>query len=141
MAATAFALYNKAKKYIGDGTIQLATTALKMALHTSASNAGTATLSTKASVNNECSGGGYAAKALSGMLWTAGASAGQLKFDSTAVVFTAVGSSLVNWSYAVIYVSAGKVLCWSKLTTAQQTLTAGNTLTVTPNASGIFTMT
>ncbi len=36
MAATAWALWNKAKKKIGNGTIQLGTNVLKVQLHTSA---------------------------------------------------------------------------------------------------------
>ena len=47
MAATAWQLYNSAKKYIGQGgsTITLGTGVFKMALFTSASNASTFTLS------------------------------------------------------------------------------------------------
>ena len=48
MAATAWTLYNKAKKKIGNGTIQLGVQNFKVQLHTSASNASTATLSTAA---------------------------------------------------------------------------------------------
>ena len=53
MSATAWLIYNEAKKYIGNGTIQLGTTALKMKLTNSASNASTFTLSTFASISGE----------------------------------------------------------------------------------------
>lgn len=57
MAATAFTLFNKAKKKLANGTIQLGVNTLKMQLHTSASNCSTATLSTAASVTGECAAG------------------------------------------------------------------------------------
>lgn len=143
MAASAWTLYNRAKKYIGNGTIQLGTSALKMKLTTSASNASTFTLSTFASITGEISArGGYAAggRALGGLAWTTGASAKQMKFDSTDLIFTASGSALNNCKFAVLGMSGSKVLCWSKLSTAQFTVTNGNTLTVQINVGGIFTM-
>lgn len=143
MAATAWVLYNEAKKYLGNGTIVLGTSAFKLKLTTSASNAETLTLSTFASVSNEISArGGYVAngKALATMAWTVGASAKQYKFDADDVVFTASGSSLINVKYAVIGLSGGKALCWSKLSTSQFTITSPNTLTIQMAATGIFTM-
>lgn len=143
MAATAWSLYNLSKKYIGNGTLVLGTTAFKLKLTKSASNASTFTLSTFASVNNEISArGGYVAngKALASMIWTVGASAKSYKFSSADVVFTASGSSLINVKFAVIGFSGGKALCWSRLSTAQFTITSPNTLTIQMNASGIFTM-
>jgi hypothetical protein len=144
MAASAFLFYNKAKKYIGNGTIVLGTTALKMKLTTSASNASTFTLSTFASVNNEIgTSGGYVANglALASMIWTTGASAKQMKFNAANLVWTATGGPLTNVKFGVIGVSGGKALCWSKLSTSQFTVTTGNTLTIQFNASGIFTLT
>lgn len=143
MAATAWLLYNTAKKYIGNGTIVLGTTAMKLKLTTSASNASTFTLSTFAAITGEISArGGYVAggRALASPIWTAGASAKQYKFNTNDLVFTASGSSLINVKFAVIGVSAGKALCWSRLSTAQFTITSPNTLTIQMNALGIFTM-
>jgi hypothetical protein len=143
MAASAWQIYNKSKKYIGNGTIVLGTTALKMKLTTSASNASTFTLSTFASITNEISArGGYVAggRALGGLAWTVGASAKSYKFDSTDLVFTASGSALNNVKFAVIGTSGAKCLCWSKLSTAQFTVTNGNTLTVQMNSLGVFTL-
>lgn len=144
MSASAFQFYSKAKKYIGNGTIQLGTTALKMKLTTSASNASTFTLSTFASITGEIgTSGGYTAggKALATMAWTVGASAKQYKFDADDLIWTATGGPLTNVKYGVIGVSGGKALCWSKLSTSQFTVTTGNTLTVQFNAAGIFTLT
>jgi len=143
MAASAFLIYNEAKKYIGNGTIVLGTSAFKLKLTNSASNASTFTLSTFASVTGEISArGGYVAngKALATMAWTVGASAKSYKFDADDLVFTASGSSLINVKFAVIGLSGGKALAWSKLSTAQFTITSPNTLTIQFNALGIFTM-
>lgn len=143
MAATAWLLYNEAKKYVGNGTIVLGTAAFKLKLTTSASNASTFTLSTFASITNEISAlGGYVAngKALANMAWTVGASAKQFKFDADDVVYTASGGNLNNVKYAVIGLSGGKALCWSRLSTSQFTITSPNTLTIQMAAGGIFTM-
>lgn len=144
MAASAFLFYNEAKKYIGNGTIQLGTSALKLKLTTSASNASTFTLSTFASVSNEIgTSGGYVAngKALATMAWTIGASAKQYKFDADDLIWTATGGPLTNVKFGVVGISGGKALCWSKLSTAQFTVTIGNTLTIQFNSAGLFTLT
>lgn len=147
MSATAWSIYNKAKKKMGNGTIRLGVDNFKMQLHTSASNASTFTLSLASSLTNEVgSGNGYTTggKALTTVIWTVGASAKQYKFSSANPVWTATGGNIANIKFAVIRnsVSAtgGHVLCWSRLTTAQFTLSQTNTLTVQMNASGIFTL-
>jgi hypothetical protein len=148
MAASAWQLYNDGKRYIGNGTIQLGVNNFKMALFTSASNTSTFTLSTFASLTNEISAtGGYVSggKALvpaTGQ-WTVGASAKQMKFTYSTVglTFTASGASLNNIKYAVIYNSAGKLLCFCQLSSAQFTVSSPNTLTVLPAATGVFTLT
>jgi hypothetical protein len=144
MAATAFKLYNEAKKYIGSADLDLDLATFKMKLCTSASNAETLTLSTFASVTGEVTpAGGYVAngKALTGVTWAQGASAQQYRFDADNIVYTASGAEISNIKYAVIGISGGKVLCWSKLTATQFNLAAGNTLTVAyANPDGIFTL-
>lgn len=144
MPATAWNLYNEAKKYIGNGTIQLGVSSFKMKLTNSGSNASTRTLSTFASITGEISAtGGYVAggRALAGVVWTVVASAQQYKFDSDDLVFTASAAALNNIKFAVIGISGSRVLCWSRLSTSQFTVTTGNTLTVQMNASGIFVLT
>jgi len=143
MAATAWSIYNLAKKKIGNGTIQLGVNTLKMQLHTSASNASTFTLSTAASVTGEvASGSGYTTggATLASVVWTVGASAKQYKLDCADPVWTATGGNIADIKFAVIKNSAGQAICWSRLTTAQFTLTSANTLTVQINASGLFTL-
>lgn len=154
MAATAWQLYNSAKKYIGNGTITLGAGSFKMALTQSTSNASTFTLSTFGSVTNQASGGGYVSGGKELVpatgYWTTGASAKQMKFTYSTVglTFTASGSSLANVKYAVItfgasaaVASARKLLCFCQLSSSQFTVTSPNTLTVLPAASGVFTLT
>lgn len=152
MAASAWQLYNKAKKKIGNGTITLGAGVFKMVLATSASNASTFTLSTYASLTNEIAAtGGYTTGGKDLVppagYWTVGASAKQYKFTySTAgLTFTASGASLTNVKYAVIRNStgagAGQMLCWCQLSSSQFTVTSPNTLTILPAATGVFTLT
>ena len=152
MAATAWQLYNSAKKYIGNGTITLGAGVFKMVLAETASNASTFTLSTYASVTNEIgAAGGYVTGGRdlvpATAQWTVGASAKQQKFTMSAVglAFTASGANLVNVRYAILRNStgaaAGKLLCFCQLSSSQFTVTSPNTLTVLPAATGIFTLT
>ena len=144
MSSTAWTIYNLAKKKLASGTIQLGVDVFKMQLHTSASNASTFTLSTAASVTGEVSNGfGYVTggKSLTSVTWTTGASAKQYRFDSADLVWTATGGNIANIKFAVVKNSAGQAFMWSKLTTAQFTLTTNNTLTLQVNASGYFQLT
>ena len=152
MAATAWQLYNSAKKYIGNGTITLGAGVFKMVLATSASNASTFTLTAYSQVTNEISAtGGYTTGGKNLVpataYWTVGASAKQMKFTMSTVglAFTASGASLTNIKYAILRNStgatAGKLLCFCQLSSSQFTVTSPNTLTVLPAATGIFTLT
>ena len=152
MAASAWQLYNSAKKYIGNGTITLGAGVFKMVLARSASNTSTFTLSTYASVTNEISAtGGYVTGGKNLVpatgQWTVGASAKQYKFTMSTVglAFTASGASLTDIKYAILRNStgatAGKLLCFCQLSSSQFTVTSPNTLTVLPAATGIFTLT
>ena len=152
MAATAWQLYNSAKRYIGNGTITLGAGVFKMFLTRSASNTSTFTLSTYASVTQEISAtGGYVTGGKNLVpatgQWTTGASAKQMKFTYSTIglTFTASGASLTNIRYAVIRNStgatAGKLLCFCQLSSTQFTVTSPNTLTILPAATGVFTLT
>jgi len=152
MAATAWQLYNSAKKYIGNGTITLGAGVFKMLLARSASNASTFTLTAYSQITNEISAtGGYVTGGRNLVpataYWTVGASAKQMKFTMSTVglAFTASGASLTNIKYAVIRNStgatAGRLLCFCQLSSSQFTVTSPNTLTVLPAATGIFTLT
>jgi hypothetical protein len=152
MAATAWQLYNKAKQYIGNGTITLGAGVFKMVLATSASNASTFTLTAYSQITNEIAAtGGYVTGGKNLVpataYWTVGASAKQMKFTMSTVglAFTASGASLTNIKYAILRNStgatAGRLLCFCQLSSSQFTVTSPNTLTVLPAATGIFTLT
>jgi hypothetical protein len=146
MAAGAWTFYNEFKKYLGDGSIDLDANTWRMSLFTSASNAATATLSVISEVTNEVTeANGYSSsgKALTGVTWATGASASEMRFDSTAVIWTATGGTIPNAKIAVLWkegASAGarKLMAYSLLSTSQFTIGTGNTLTVTPSANGYW---
>ncbi len=146
MAAGAWTFYNEAKKYIGNGTLKL-DTAKRITLHTSASNANTATLSIYSELTNEVSSGnGYSSsgKSLASITWTVGASAGQYAWDCADIVWTGTGGSIANIKYAVISNTSGgasgKLAVRSALTSSQFTLSSGNTLTLQIASAGIATL-
>jgi hypothetical protein len=155
MAASAWQLYNEAKKYIGNGTITLGAGVFKMVLATAASNASTFTLSAYSEITNEIAGSAGTNGYIQGgrnlvpatAQWTVGASAKQMKFtmSSVGLAFTASGASLVDIKYAILRNStgatAGRLLCWCQLSSANFTVSSPNTLTVLPAATGIFTLT
>lgn len=142
MAASAWTFYNAAKKHLMDGAIDLDSHSFRMSLYTSASNAGSLLLSTRASITNEVTEGfGYSSsgKPLAGVTWGVGASASEFRFDATATQWAAAGGNIPNVKYAVIWdVTGDKLVCQSQLSTSQFTITSGNTLTITPSANGIF---
>jgi len=151
MAASAWQLYNSAKKHIGNGTITLGAGVFKMVLASASSNASTFTLSVYASLTNEIAAtGGYVTGGKNLVpataQWTTGASAKQLKFTQTTagLTFTASGASLTDIKFAILRNStgstAGKLLCFCQLSSANFTVTSPNTLTVIPAATGIFTL-
>lgn len=143
MAASAWRVYNEAKKYLLTGDIDLNTSVVRVKLlaGTKAAAVSDYTRSTFASLTHLTTNLSGAVQSLGGLVVTAGASAKEIKFDSTAMVFKATGGNVTSIQYAVIGVSGGKALAWCKLSTAAFSLTDGNTLTITPNASGIFTLT
>jgi len=145
MAAAAWRLYAKAKEYIGDGTITLGTGGFKMALFRGSSNASTLTLSTLASVTVQASGGAYTSGgkylAPSAGTWSLSGSTVTFDYTTLGITFTASGSDISAVQYAVIHNSAGKLLCWSKLSSSAFDVADPNTLTVLPAATGVFTLT
>ena len=152
MAVAAWVIYDQAQKYMVNGTIDLPTTAVNVHLFTTASNAALDTLSTLSQITNElASSNGYT---LSGLAltdtWTAGASAGEFRYDATAVIWTASGGNLGGATLTRVAVlvpttgtsakdTANKLLAYSILSTGGFAVADGNTLTLTPNVTnGIF---
>jgi len=154
MAAGAWKVFNRAKKFVGNGTLSLSATTFRMCLATSASNLKTSAsarpLINRTSLTGQVTstlGCPVLGKAMGGEVWTTGASARQIKFDTSDLIFTATTSAIANIKYAVIFLtgaSAGaqKLLCYSTLTTSQITsLAIGNTLTVQMASGGVLTLT
>lgn len=149
MAAGKFKLYDLAKKALADGTFDLDANTFKMALFASTSNCNTLSGSNKlADLTNELTtANGYTSggATLASVTWTN--SGGTETFTCAAPVWTASGGSIVA-RFAVIYASGtlnsivNPILAVMLLdvTPADVTTTTGNTLTITPNASGVFTL-
>jgi hypothetical protein len=146
MAASAWRVYNEAKKYLlgADLDINAALMRIKLVKGGGASTVSNYTVSTFASAG---SGNAVAniktphPKSLTGITLSTGVSAKETKFDATNAVFSASGGTMASIQYAVIGISGGKALCWCKLSTAAFDVTTGNTLTVQFNALGILTLT
>lgn len=148
MAAQAWKFYNRFKKYMGDATVDLNGTTFDMHLFVSASDFATATQSTLGELSGEvASGNGYtrSGKAMT-VTWTTGASASEMRFDMTALVWTGTGGNIANIKAAVIVARTGgsgkatanKLVAYASLSSGQFTVTTGNTLTLSTPANGIF---
>ena len=143
MAAATFTLFDSFTEYMGDGTIDLDTHTFNMTLHTSTYTPSAsadllyADLSDELSTANGYTSGG---QAMTSVTW--GQTGGVATFDSDPVQWTASGAGMTA-RYAVIRSTngSGPLVGWILLESAPAdvTATAGNTFTVTPNASGWFT--
>lgn len=143
MAADAWSIYNSFPERMGDGGHDLDVDAFYVQLLLSTSNCLTLTLDTEAELTNELAAGdGYVAggQALDNITWVE--AAGTVTFDCDPEVFTAAGG---DWTfrYQVVYnQTAGLLVAVTTIdnTPADVTLTDGNTYTMTPHASGLFTV-
>ena len=137
MAAAAWKVFNESKQKLLNGGLDLDTAAVRMALYKSTSNVSTFTLSAASEVTNgvttNLSGSGVRTLTCSVI---AGANVSTFKFTFANTVFTASGGDVTSIMYALIYVSGGAAICWSKLSTAIFTCSSGNTLTIAANATG-----
>lgn len=146
MAAQAFKLYNRAIRKLGAGAIILPG-AVRVILVGSAGNFATKTLSLLGSITDqvtEAFGYSSSGKPLATEVWTAGVSAGQIKFDAADPIWTATGGAINSIKACALFMSgaaAGSchMLAYASLTSAAFNLASGNTLTLQFNASGIFT--
>jgi hypothetical protein len=141
MAAGAWTFTNGGRTSLLDGTFDLNTDTFLMALFLSTSNIGAASTTYAGVTNEHANANGYTTGGVSmGALTLAGTTTVTVD-DPADVVWTASGGSITA-RFAVIYESAGNVLCYALLdsTPADVTATTGNTLTVALHASGIFTL-
>ena len=144
MAAGAWTVFNIAKLKLANGTFDLDTQTFKMALTTdaqalAATFAGSSTDCRYADLTNEvANGGGYTTggKTLTAT-WTR--ATGTITFDCDDQAWT---SSTITAKYAVIYAdnTNDDLLCFCELDTGGSVSTVSGTLTVTINASGVFTL-
>lgn len=145
MTANAWIFYDTFKERVGDGGHDLDNDAYYLALFLSASNCATLTHDALADLDNQhANANGYVTggQALDNVTWVE--AAGTVTFDCDAEVFTASGGSIVcrfgviyNWTHA-----SDLLVAFSLLDNAPADVTATdtNTLTITPHASGIFTL-
>lgn len=146
-AAGKWKLYEQAKLKIANGIIDLDTHAFKINLYLSTSNANDLTLTNayKADLTNQVATNfGYTQDTKAVTITTA-QSGGTVTVDETTnPVWSASGGSIVA-RFAVIYDDTNvnkDALCVCLLDTAPADVTAttGNTLTLTQNVAGIFTL-
>lgn len=142
MAAATFTLYDSFVELVADGSIDLDTDTFKLSLHTSTYTPSVSHSTTADLTNEVTQANGYLTGGATLTTVTWGQTSGTATFDSDPVQWTASGGSITA-RYAVLYSSTGTELIGYVLldsAPADVTATDGNTFTVTPNASGWFTI-
>lgn len=143
-----FTLYNNAKLWLGDGTLDLNSNTIKCAAYLSTSNAATLTHANLAAITNEvANGNGYTTGGVT-VACTYNLAGGTATFDSADPSWTGSGAGFAArflvW-YAlgtlngVVNPIIGYKLCDS--TPADVSVGAGVTVNFVINASGLFTLT
>lgn len=151
-APSAFIFFDKAKLNFFSATNLLnPANTCKLSLHTSAWTPNNATHEVLADVTSEiAAGNGYTAGGNTLTNDTLTNTGAVVKFTADATVFTATGGSIPAWRYGVVYVSGtlnGKVnpvigyFIGDSAPADVPATTVGNTLTITPSASGILSAT
>lgn len=152
MSVQTFKFYNRMKHWMSSSTtgINLNGGTFDLHLFKSSSNFATRTLSTLGSLTNQvASSGGYtlAGRALAGIAWTAGTSAGQQKWTFTAMSLSASGTISSILAYVVVARTgasakdgANKLVGYASLTSAVFGVSSGNKLILTPPSTGQFTL-
>jgi hypothetical protein len=140
MAAGNWTLTNAGRTSLLNGTFDIDTDTFKCALFLSTSNIGSGSTTYAGLTNEVASVNGYTTGGIGVTLTLSGTTTVKVAWSADPV-WTASGGSITA-RFAVIYEVSGTVLCYCLLdsTPADETATNGNTLTVTPNASGIFTL-
>ena len=146
MAAGTWTFTNVTRTKLLDGTFDLDTDLFKIALHLVSGTQPSATIVnwSELATSEHAALYGYLAGGLPNPTGTALELTGTTTVkvtESTSYVWTASGGSIVA-RWAVLYEVGGAVLAYCLLdaTPADVTVTTGNTLTITMNASGIFTL-
>lgn len=140
MAAGPWTFTNTGRTSLLNGTFDLDSDTFRIALFLSTSNLGAAS-TTYAGVTNEVATNyGYTQNNKAVTLSLSGTTTVTVD-ETTNPVWTASGGSIVA-KFAAIYEVSGNVLCYCLLDSggADVTVTTGNTLTITINAAGLFTL-
>lgn len=139
MAAGTWTFTNTARTEITKGTF-LDADSYKIALFLSTSNIGAASTTFAGLTNEHAAANGYTAGGNAVTMSRSGTTTVTVTTTNPAV-WTASGGSITA-RFAVLYEVGGNVLAYALLdsTPADVTATAGNTLTVSINASGVFTL-
>lgn len=150
MAAGAFVFFDKAILNIAALGLLLPANTFKLSLHTSSWVPSLSGDEVYADVDNElATGNGYTSGGITLANDALTQTAGVTKFTTDAAVWTATGGSIPAWRYGIVRVSGtlgGKVdplvgyFLGDSAPADVPATTVGNTLTFTPNASGILTM-
>jgi len=144
MAAGNWIMYDTAKEYIGDGTIDFDGHTFKCLLTSNSYTPNRSTQSVLADVTNQVANGfGYTTggATLGSVTW--GQTSGTATFDSADISWTALGGSIGPFRIAVIYddtAASDPLLCYCVLDSSDLTATDGQTATIALNASGILTL-
>ena len=140
MAAGNWTFTNVGRTRLLNGAFDIDSDSWKCALFLSTSNLGAATTTFAGVTNEHAAANGYTGGGIAITLTLAGTTTVTVDI-ATDPVWTASGGSITA-RFACIYEVAGDVLCYALLdsTPADVTATAGNTLTVAANASGVFTL-
>lgn len=139
MAAGAWTFTNTGRTSLINGDFDIDTDTFKIGLFLSTSNIGASSTTYAALTNEHANANGYTTGGASTTMALSGTTT--VTVDCSDVVWTASGGSIVA-RFAVLYEVGGKVLAYCLLdsTPADVTATTGNTLTITINASGVFTL-
>lgn len=146
MAASAWLIHDVFKEMLGNKFIELDTDTFKIGLATTASTVHGVAIAGYASVTNELTtANGYTAGGYTIVTpaWTRSGST--CTWDCADPVWTA-SSAGITARYAFIYddnpttPTADPIVCTSDLDASSITVTAGNTLTIQMNVSGVFTL-
>lgn len=136
-------MYDSAKEFVGDGTIDFDGQTFKCSLHSSTYNPNIATQSVYADLTGEvANGNGYTTGGLtlSGVTW--GQAGGTATFDSNDMSWTATGGNIGPLLYAVVRSTSGSepLICYTAVSSSNVTITTGSTAIIQISSSGILTL-
>lgn len=134
-----FNFYGHVADNEGNGTINWDTDVFEMLLAQAAYST-SQSHSSIAQITNESAGGGYARKTLTNVNWTLVAT-NIAMLDADDVIFTAAGGDFTAYYWILMDQTAASAVVFYGLidnTPGTVVVTDGNTLTIAPNASGLF---